>query len=102
METEKHPKVDVANTFEQSSKRPEMDCLKCSNCGKCYAVCKLGAISRVSNYDCSRCVKYCTAMDVPCKPTRFMFDFQLCNRCGDCVLICPEGAIHWLNEKTPV
>jgi len=75
-------------------KAVRIDCYLCTNCGMCYNVCKKHAISRVSNYSCDKCIKYCTSMDVPCKPVRFCIDDAICDLCGDCISACMVNAIR--------
>jgi ferredoxin len=79
-------------------KEVHIDCHLCTNCGLCYNVCKNRAISRMTNYSCARCVKYCTSMDVPCRPTRFVCDPDLCDLCGECVSVCVTGAIRIVDK----
>ncbi|MDX9932711.1 MAG: 4Fe-4S binding protein [Bacteroidales bacterium] len=77
----------------------DIDCHLCTNCGRCYNVCDKKAISRVTNYSCARCVKYCTTMDVPCKPERFVCDPDICDLCGKCIEVCPVSAIRIVEIK---
>lgn len=52
--------------------RPEMDLEKCTGCGKCVEVCKVGAASVVNE--------------------KAVIDYDKCVMCGRCVVNCPVGA----------
>ncbi len=55
---------------------PKWDFGKCTNCGKCSAICKVNAIFAP-------------------KGKRPIFLEQQCNGCGACVTVCPNQAIAW-------
>jgi len=52
--------------------RPELDLEKCTGCGKCVEVCKVGAASVVDG--------------------KAVIDYDKCIMCGRCVVNCPVGA----------
>jgi len=52
--------------------RPELDLDKCTGCGKCVEVCKVGATSLIDE--------------------KAVVDYDKCIMCGRCVVNCPVGA----------
>jgi len=58
--------------------RPEMDLEKCTGCGKCVEVCKVGAASVVDG--------------------KAVIDYDKCVMCGRCVVNCPVGARYTAEE----
>jgi ferredoxin len=76
-------------------KLPVVDETKCTSCGKCIAICPTHVICAKPNYSCSRCMKYCMTMNVPCNPDHYIFCYENCDACGKCIEICPTGAMHW-------
>jgi len=52
--------------------RPEIDLDRCTGCGKCVEVCKVGATKIVDG--------------------KAVIDYDKCVRCGRCVAVCPEAA----------
>jgi anaerobic sulfite reductase subunit C len=52
--------------------RPDLDLEKCTGCGKCVEVCKVGATSIVDD--------------------KAVIDYDKCIMCGRCVVNCPVGA----------
>jgi len=52
--------------------RPEIDLEKCTGCGKCVEVCKVGATKIVDG--------------------KAVIDYSKCVMCGRCVAVCPEAA----------
>lgn len=81
----------------KKTKYPIIDNDRCILCKKCIKVCPEGAISTTWKSSCSKCVKYCSVMDVPCKPHVIVIDYQKCNSCGRCIAICPNDAIEYKN-----
>ncbi len=77
---------------------PLVDLHKCTRCGTCIEVCQVNAISIIRSQFCSRCIKYCLTMEVPCHSDQLVFDYGLCTGCGDCQLKCLEGAIRLTNQ----
>lgn len=51
---------------------PQIDLEKCTGCGKCVEVCKVGATKIVEE--------------------KAIIDYDKCVRCGRCVAVCPEAA----------
>jgi Pyruvate/2-oxoacid:ferredoxin oxidoreductase delta subunit len=76
-------------------KVPIIDESKCSNCDTCFSVCPRNAIIKNVDYTCSKCIKYCITMEVPCNPEHKIFCYENCDTCGLCVTSCPENAISW-------
>lgn len=70
----------------------------CTRCGTCIEVCPENAIFMSRSQFCSRCIKYCITMEVPCHSDQLVFDYGRCTGCGDCQLNCPEGAITLTNQ----
>ncbi|MBN1948800.1 MAG: ATP-binding protein [Candidatus Cloacimonetes bacterium] len=68
-----NPRVEMEQDF-YSGWQAEIDCLKCSNCGKCQEVCRFSAI--IQSNEC------------------FSIDADECEGCGYCSFICPEQAIQ--------
>ena len=76
-------------------KLPVIDFLKCGKCKKCIDACPREAIIEPMNTSCSKCIKYCISMNVPCSPENLIFEYDLCDACGLCVETCPDKAIYW-------
>ncbi|HNW69436.1 MAG TPA: 4Fe-4S binding protein [Bacteroidales bacterium] len=76
-------------------KVPVIDVASCKKCKKCVEICTKNAISETNNYSCSKCMKYCISMDVPCVPDTYFFDYEKCDGCGICIEKCPSNAISW-------
>jgi len=75
-----------------------IDIAKCTNCGACSMICKLNAIAKNENYDCSKCIKYCLTLPVICDQKHYYIIENQCNGCGDCVFVCKENAIFVPNS----
>lgn len=58
--------------------KPQIDLERCTGCGKCLEVCKVGATSIVEG--------------------KAVIDYDKCVRCGRCVAICPEAAKYSAEE----
>jgi Pyruvate/2-oxoacid:ferredoxin oxidoreductase delta subunit len=80
-------------------KVPVVDTEICKNCKKCINACPNNAIKTVRKDTCSRCLRYCFIMKVPCKPEKVIFEYKNCDSCGLCVDICPENAIYWFKLR---
>ena len=81
-------------------KVPIIDVAKCIKCDKCIEVCPTDAICKSGDYSCSKCIKYCLSIEVPCNPDHNVFCYEKCDSCGLCVSACSENAINWF--KIPV
>ena len=79
---------------------PDINQALCNGCGICVARCPTAALLEPLNTSCSRCVKYCSAMDVPCCPTRLVLLGDLCNGCGVCAAVCPRHAISMIADSS--
>ena len=77
-------------------KIPVIDYTKCIHCDECTSFCKKNVVLKASKSACSKCVKYCISMDVPCNPDAYIFLYEQCDSCGDCVRLCSVKAIYWL------
>lgn len=66
---------------------------KCTSCSDCINACEKHAISFTTNFYCSRCIRYCMTLDVPCKKEHIIIDPELCNSCGECVTFCKNNAL---------
>lgn len=77
-----------------------IDASRCTRCLKCLAVCSAGAISDCKNDSCSKCVKYCLSMPVPCKPGSLVVSAEHCTGCGECIAVCEYGAIGWAERAS--
>ena len=73
-------------------RRAVIDATRCTACGECIAACPKDAIREPSEFCCAKCVKYCLAMEVPCKPVGVYICPDLCDGCGLCIPVCPVGA----------
>jgi len=71
----------------------------CTKCGKCYEICKDGAVERVKNQFCSKCIRYCISLDVPCNTFYYLIVQEKCTSCGKCIESCPVGAIESVVPK---
>jgi Pyruvate/2-oxoacid:ferredoxin oxidoreductase delta subunit len=78
---------------------PAIDQALCNGCGICIARCPTAALLEPMNASCSKCVKYCTTMEVPCCPTRLVLVDGLCNGCGLCATACPLHAISMIADS---
>jgi Pyruvate/2-oxoacid:ferredoxin oxidoreductase delta subunit len=72
---------------------PVIDFSRCVKCEKCIAVCPHKVIHRENLMTCSKCIKYCITMDVPCKSNDYFFEYDLCDACGKCIEVCTHEAI---------
>ena len=87
--------TDNTSLIGRSVKLPAIDFFKCQNCRKCIEACLPKAIVKSENFSCSKCVKYCITMKVPCEPAKIFFRYELCDACGKCILACEDKAIYW-------
>ncbi len=78
---------------------PVVDSAKCAGCKKCMVACPNGVIVKTSKYICSKCIKYCITMKVPCNPNNIVFIYEQCDACGLCISECPNNAIYWFDFK---
>jgi Pyruvate/2-oxoacid:ferredoxin oxidoreductase delta subunit len=78
---------------------PAVDCTKCTRCKKCIETCQESAVQLIRSQYCSRCIKYCISMDVPCNPFQIEFDYAKCTGCGLCFDVCPGQAIFQCDER---
>ncbi|HPB25216.1 MAG TPA: 4Fe-4S binding protein [Bacteroidales bacterium] len=88
----------MSNNISQKSVSriiPVINTALCKKCKKCVDICTKNAISEINNYSCSKCMKYCISMDVPCVPETYFFDYEKCDACGICIEKCPYNAISW-------
>jgi NAD-dependent dihydropyrimidine dehydrogenase PreA subunit len=92
--------VETIPPASASARRPIIHEDTCTGCRKCLEACPTQAIQEPLNYCCSRCVKYCSVMDVPCRPESVVLCYHLCDGCGRCLEACPHGALHW-SETLP-
>lgn len=77
---------------------PVIDYSKCIYCDQCYNICPHGAILKVPNPSCDKCIKYCFSMDVPCNREHYVFCYAYCDSCGLCIIACYKEAINWKNS----
>ena len=78
---------------------PAVDTVRCKKCTICIEACPARAIQSPVNSSCSKCIKYCLTMDVPCNPDYLVFDYERCDGCGICLVSCPHQAIRWVTPK---
>jgi Pyruvate/2-oxoacid:ferredoxin oxidoreductase delta subunit len=83
------------NHVTAATQRPVIDATKCVNCKACIGGCPNNAIQEAFDYTCAKCVKYCFAMEVPCRPVHVVICDQKCDGCGACVSVCSYGAINF-------
>jgi Pyruvate/2-oxoacid:ferredoxin oxidoreductase delta subunit len=83
----------MKNQNEKEWLVPVIDFSKCVKCEECIAACPHHVIKRENLLSCSKCIKYCVFMDVPCKSNDYFFEYELCDSCGKCVEACKHGAI---------
>lgn len=89
----------VDDCYCANNKIPVINGDKCIRCLECVDVCPQSAIKAPSNNSCAKCVKYCITMEVPCTPSKVIFDYKLCDSCGKCVEVCKTGAIYFLEQN---
>ena len=87
--------IAQSNPVAAARPRPSIDSARCVNCKACLDCCPNQAIEEAFDYCCSKCIKYCLTMEVPCTPTRIAIYRERCDGCGLCVSACPHGAIHY-------
>ncbi len=96
----KNKKLDMISNQEKeiqnkpTIKLPVIDFAKCTNCKECIEICPQNAIIESENFSCSKCIKYCVSMDVPCNPEKIIFSYEHCDVCGKCISACPSNAIY--------
>ena len=66
----------------------------CNMCGNCVDACPETAVVQIANLACARCIKYCVALTVPCRPYELSIETSRCTDCGICVEVCAEAAIR--------
>jgi Pyruvate/2-oxoacid:ferredoxin oxidoreductase delta subunit len=81
--------------IKKPEKVPIINESKCINCDKCITACPKNAICKKANYNCSKCIKYCLSIKVPCNPEHYIFCYEQCDACGLCIPACPVDAIIW-------
>jgi Pyruvate/2-oxoacid:ferredoxin oxidoreductase delta subunit len=86
-------KLKIKN--KPSTRLPVIDFSLCNECNRCIETCPHKAIVEHMNYSCSKCIKYCVTMNVPCSPKKIIFTYELCDACGLCIPACPVHAIQW-------
>jgi ferredoxin len=74
----------------------------CIKCGQCIEVCMDNAIIKMKNQFCSKCIRYCMTIEVPCNPIQYIIDETQCKLCGKCLDLCPVGAIQKKFNKDKV
>lgn len=77
---------------------PVINSEKCVVCDLCVEICPVDAIVKDSVTICSRCIKYCISMEVPCKPVCYVIYGDICTSCGLCISECKNNAISWDNS----
>ena len=78
---------------------PVVNAAHCKKFGKCVEICPRQAIAEPTNSTCSRCIKYCISLEVPCSPEHVVIMYDLCDSCGRCIEECPHDAIVWITPK---
>jgi formate hydrogenlyase subunit 6/NADH:ubiquinone oxidoreductase subunit I len=83
------------------SEVPVINYTLCTHCNQCVEVCLKNVIQSSETFTCSKCVKYCITMEVPCSPEHYVFNYRDCDACGLCFENCPAEALYWhkINEK---
>lgn len=72
-----------------TEKLPVIDFFKCKKCMKCIETCPGRGVIEPMNTSCSKCIKYCISIQVPCSPENLIFVYDFCDACGLCVETCP-------------
>jgi ferredoxin len=78
---------------------PVVDPSKCDGCDQCIKVCPHAAIYQPGEVTCSKCIKYCLTMEVPCRHDHVAFSYGACDSCGICVAACTRGALIWTGRE---
>jgi ferredoxin len=79
----------------EKAQLPYIDSSKCVYCDLCFNKCPHGAIMKVPNPACDKCIKYCISMKVPCNRENYVFCYEKCDSCGLCISACNYEAVSW-------
>jgi len=89
----------IIEMLKEMSKIPIIDPETCISCDKCLEICPHQVISKNNSDVCSKCIKYCISMEVPCNPDFYIFHYDKCDNCGLCIEICPTNSIIWFEKR---
>ncbi len=84
--------------MKRNKKFPVLILSRCIQCYECIVICPADAITIPTDAACSKCIKYCITLDVPCHPEKLVFDYDRCDECGRCISTCPCQALKWHQE----
>jgi len=78
---------------------PTVDSSRCDGCNQCIKACPRAAIYKPGEVTCSKCIKYCLSMEVPCSHARIAFSYEACDACGRCLSACVPRALSWASRE---